>query len=179
MGGAASSSSGCGMSLSRPAKQSANVCILVYPSIHMYLPLGALEASCMLLHCWAIFCEYTFSRLLISCGCRLCESMAATSITLLRKGSNVQIHRKPAHGMLVFVIDIYAALSCTMRTRAFWTSRLGSEFGYSFRKSSLSVRRIAGLLLTGSTSRCVRSLGSEPFARWNGEQARVVLFFAP
>lgn len=46
-------------------------------------PLGKFVESCMLLHCCANFWLYTLIRLFISCGCKLCESIAATSMILL------------------------------------------------------------------------------------------------
>lgn len=65
--------------------------------------------------------------------------------------------------LLVGGIMSYVAVSCTILLSAVCSSRRGIEFGYSLRKSLLWLPWTAGLLLTGSISKCVRSFGSAPY----------------
>lgn len=125
------------------------------------------ESSGMVLHCCDNLCEYNLIRSFNSCGSKLCESMAATSMILLlthteKKPMRLIAITIDAHRCEHFHTNVtYVAKSWTIRLSAFNSFFCGSVFWFSRRKSPLLAITV-GLLLTGFGSKCVRSFGSEP-----------------
>lgn len=150
-----SNSSGLGMSFKRPAKRKRALNFRKYSS-------NALN-TCRLRHLMCLCCSIVMLVFANTYGCdysflgglrnsvdplrprQWCSCDKTIIFNTFYKGSKIA----------------YVALSCTIWIKALVQSFLGNEFGYSFKKSSL-LDRIAGLLLTGSTSKWVLSFGSAP-----------------
>lgn len=123
------------------------------------------ESSWIVLHCCDNLCEYILIRSFSSCGSRLCESIAPTSIIFLCKCHNTICN---INGILLnywmCFIRTYVAKSWTIRFNAFNSFFCGTVLWFSRNKSPLWAIMV-GLLFTGFGNKCVRSLGSTPWKK--------------
>lgn len=100
------SASAVGISFSKPthththekqttSKQLKQLLGAAEPNYKMYAPFATLtESSCSVPHCCDSLCEYNRIRSFNSCGSKLCESMAATSIIFLCRTNSKHDYRR-------------------------------------------------------------------------------------